>query len=122
MEHFNDFVSVFLLAASLLVSLEAGSCEDGVAWERSGRQGTAVVLAPEAVEDKVRQEDEVSLGRGRPRARRSEDQPATDSRRSGGRHLELVRSVNTITILTMVTMATLNTGQNRDNKYEADRV
>ena len=62
MEHFNDFVSVFLLAASLLVSLEAGSCEDGVAWERSGRQGTAVVLAPEAVEDKVRQEDEVSLG------------------------------------------------------------
>ena len=53
MEHFNDFVPVLLLAAPLLVPLEAGPGEDAVAGKGGGGEGAGVGLAPEAVEDKV---------------------------------------------------------------------
>ena len=53
MEHFNDFLPVLLLAAALLVSLQAGPGEDAVAGEGGGGEGAGVRLAAEAVEDKV---------------------------------------------------------------------
>ena len=62
MEHFNDFLSVFLRAPA--VSLQSRACDDGVARERGGCEGVALRLTPETVEDKVWQEDEISLGGG----------------------------------------------------------
>ena len=59
MEHFNDSVSVLLRTAA--VPLESLASEDSVARERSGGERVTLRLAAETVEDKVGQEEEISL-------------------------------------------------------------
>ena len=76
MEHFNDSVSVLLRAPA--VSLERLASEDSVARERSCCESVVLSLAAETVEDKVSQEEEISLVGGGLGARRAENQPATD--------------------------------------------
>ena len=71
MEHFNDSVSVLLGAAA--VPLESLASEDSVAREGGGREGVALCLGAETVEDKVSQEEEISLVGGGLGAGRSED-------------------------------------------------
>ena len=91
MKHFNDFVPVLLRAPA--VPLQGLARDDGVAGEGGGCEGVDLSLAPEAVENKVSQKDEISLVGGRLGARGSEDQPTTHHRGRGGWNLERARSV-----------------------------
>ena len=86
MEHFNDSVPVLLRAAT--VPLESLASDDSVSRERGRSQGVTLHLTAETVEDKVGQEDEISLVGGGLWSRGSEDQPTTHHRGGWGRNLE----------------------------------
>ena len=86
MKHFYDFVPVLLPAPA--VPLQGLAREDRVAGEGGGGQSVVLHLSPETVENKVSQEDEISLVGGRLGARGSQNQPTTHHRGRGGRNLE----------------------------------